>query len=269
MFYINELIQVNPVHNIEKYMKIPREIIYEKDMDEKRVLCFLYFLQNITYGGDISYSCDHLIKWCGYKPNSRKRNKNDKSINNSFSDFIYWLYQNFYISDFNSKNFYGNNFINCMANEDLFIRPYKFGIIYDFELMQTENIKSRDLILLVLSYLRLNVWNNKTDEQLRPEIVHRQYTKISEDIGISVYRIKKSIQTLCDIGILKTANVPRFRDQSGAWHTEDMIIANVYRYHWDDTTNSYLLDQNYDCDKELEFGVQYIQQRKHSGVKNI
>lgn len=253
------------MHSVEKYMKIPRDIIYEKDVGEKRVLCFLYFLQNITYGGDIFYSCDHLIKWCGYRPNSRKRNKNEKSTNDTFSDFIYWLYQNFYISDFNVKDFYGNNLICCIANKDLFLNPYKFGIIYDFEINKMKNNKSRDLLLLVLSYLRLNTWNNKTGEHLRPEIVHRQYSKISEDTGISVYRIKKSIQQLCDMGILKAANTPRFRDQDGAWHTEDMIIVNTYKYHWDDITNTYLLDQNYDCDKELEFGVQYLQQRKHGG----
>ena len=49
------------------------------------------------------------------------------------------------ISDFNIKDFYGNNLICCIANEDLFLRPCKFGIIYDFELSKTENIKSRDL----------------------------------------------------------------------------------------------------------------------------
>lgn len=269
VFYIGEKKEIAPAYTVKKYLKIPRDVIYLSELDEKRISCFLYFLKHITFNGTVSYSCDHLVKWCGYKPSIKKYKNTNLSTNDKFANIIEWLYRNYYISDFNYKEFCGNYLRYCSVNDVMFLNPARFGVIYDFEFQKVENIKSWDLLLLVLSYLRLNTWNNKTGEHLRPEIVHRQYSKVSEDTGVSVYRIKKSIQTLCDIGILKTATVPRFRDQSGAWHTEDMIIANKYKYHWDNITNTYLLDQNYDCDKELEFGVQYLQQRKRTKGQTI
>lgn len=249
------------------FLKIPKEIIHSSSIGEKRISCYLYFLLNQTYDDSVMYTCNYLVRWCGYTP-SRTKRKNGLSVNESFSNIIYWLYENLYISDFDDKKFSGDTFQYCYVDKNRFVDCDHFGMIYDFEFEMLRQYKSKtgSLLLLVLSYIRLHIWRNTDcNQNKRPETLNKCLTEISEDIGISTRMISKTIKELCDIGILKTATTPRFRDQDGVWHTEDMIIANTYKYHWDDTTKTYLLDQNYDCDKELKFGVQYLQQRKHGG----
>lgn len=235
----------------------------------------------MTNDNTVLYTCDYLIRWCGFTPSRKKSKKDNCSINDKFSQVIDWLYQNYYISDFEADEFGGNNFQYCAVDKDRFFSSGNFAIIYDFEFQILKSYESKykpltnSVILLVLTYIRLNMWRriyqytgeSETTKKEKPEICNKQYTEISSDLGVSSRLISRSIDALENFGIIAVKHMPRFKDETGQWHTEDTIFVNSYRYLYDTKTRKHRLDCDYDYEKEIRYGIKFLQERKYSSKK--
>lgn len=272
---------ITPPNIFQNHIRIPREIIYGTTIGEKRASCYAYFFTHMTDNNTVLFSYDYLIRWCGFTPDRKKNRKTGLSMKDKFSQVITWLCENQYISNFNERSFWGNNLQYCLINRDKFGDNKQFSIIYDFEINLLQHYDSnyrpltKSTILLVLAYIRVNMWRRTTQltveldaaKKKKPEIVSRQYRKIAEDIGISERLVSRAISVLNDMGIIVARTLPRFQDESGKWHTEDTIFANKYRYLYNNRKKQYELDKNYDCEKELQYGVKFLQERKYSNKK--
>ena len=134
---------------------------------------------------------------------------------------------------------------------------------------------TNSIVLLVLSYIRLGMWrrtyqytgeSEKTKKD-KPEIFNKQYSEMSSDIGISSRLVSRCVDALEDMGIIAVKHMPRFKDETGQWHTEDTIFTNKYRYLYDTRTRKHKLDSDYDYEKEIQYGIKFLQERKYSSKK--
>ena len=59
------------------FAKVPREIIYKKEMNSKRVLGFIFLVFKTSLDDTISFSLDSIVKWTGLKINRHSGKTND------------------------------------------------------------------------------------------------------------------------------------------------------------------------------------------------
>lgn len=248
---------------------IPREIIYNNEMDEKRVLIFSYFASKRGLDDTVGFSCDSIVKWCGYKINYNK----DK-INDQIAKSTLLLSQDKYI-DIQKERICRNNFILTKLNNEKFDVYNKFALVYLNELDTIQNFKkyttdvnrmSSSILLLVLSYVRVNMlrrqaeyFNHKSD---KPEFCYRMYKDIEVDIGISSRYISRSIKILCELDLIAITTLPRWQDEYNNWHTEVTLFVNKYKYK-----DGGKLDDSYDYEQELRWGIDYIKEKKFLSKK--
>ena len=60
------------------YVKIPREIIYDKDLGDKRVIIFSYLCARRALDDTVAFSITELCHWSNLKPNYRDGKINQK-----------------------------------------------------------------------------------------------------------------------------------------------------------------------------------------------
>lgn len=177
------------------YVKIPREIIYDKDIGDKRVIIFSYLCSRRALDDTVAFSISELCHWSHLKPNYHDGKINHKYLEvlEILSHYGYFIncpkFKKLAKEKKNSTDYY-----NLTVNNEKFDIPDKFGIIYFDELEKILNFKeelkdinidlSRMLsayILLLLSYLRVNT-NRNPD---KPLCCYRLYQKNTETIGLS------------------------------------------------------------------------------------
>ena len=262
-----------------QFVKVPRELIYASTVSEKRASCFSYLIFNSTLQDTVAYSAKQIITWCGFKPNWN-RSKTKANIYDKFLDCMTWIYQNGYILNFEDTEFTGNNYCYSLLNTDKMFPSDNFGIIYDFEIEKIKNYKSKyrtltqSTILLILSYIRVNLWKRSAnlefqEEKLKkekPEICNKQILEISNDIGISERLISRSIDILVELDIIDMSPMPRFQDELGNWHTEDSIFVNKYKFIRNEH-GVIIKDNSYDYESELSNGIDFIRKRKYVSRK--
>ena len=180
------------------YVKIPREIIYNKELGDKRVIIFSYLCSRRALDDTVAFSISELCHWSHLKPNYH-----DGKINHKYLEVLELLSHYEYFKSYpdfeklakEKKN--STDYYNIQINTEKFDIPDNFGIIYFDELEKILNFKeelkgvkvddeeidllrmSSAYILLLLSYLRVNM-NRNTD---KPLCCYRLYQKITEDIG--------------------------------------------------------------------------------------
>lgn len=252
------------------YIPIPRELIYASDIGDKRIVCYSYFFMNMTCEDTVLGSMDYLVRWCNYIPSTKKSKKTNMSMNDQFLTIIGWLEQNGYFLSLMDRTIKSCDLFSCDINRDKFLLSENFTRIYDFEFraIKEECGSLVDTVLLVLTYLRINMWRNTEDCVVRkPEMTNRHYTTIAKDLGVSAFVAKKSVKILCDIGIIRFYTPTKFKDKTGMWHSEDMVFVNEYRYVYDKHTNTHHLDGRYNPDVEIKFGVKtLLEKRNHGGI---
>ena len=176
------------------YVKIPREIIYNKDIGDKRVVIFSYLCSRRALDDTVAFSISELCHWSHLKPNYH-----DGKINHKYLEVLEMLSHYGYFIDCpdfqklakEKKN--STDYYNIKLNIEKFDIPDGFGIVYFDELEKILNFKeelkdknidlsrmSSAYILLLLSYLRVNM-NRNSD---KPLCCYRLYQKITEDIGL-------------------------------------------------------------------------------------
>ncbi len=247
------------------YVKIPREIIYGKDIGDKRVILFSYLCSRRALDDTVAFSISELCYWSYLKPNFH-----DGKINHKYLEVLELLSHYGYFVDCpdfeklakEKKN--STDYYNIKINIGKFDVPDNFGIIYFDELAKILNykteLKNKDIdlsrmssayILLLLSYLRVNMNRDVT----KPLCCYRLYQKISEDIGLSERYISRIVEILDVMNIVKHQEGKRTRynktDKTYGFITAPKVFADYRKYTKDKYGNS-TIDTSYDYTKEIE-----------------
>lgn len=260
--------KITPLVKPNFFIPIPRDIVCATDISDKRIICYSYFFMNMTIDDVVLCSRDYLIRWCNYVPSSRKNKKTNMSLNDQFFQVIQWMQNNGYFLSLMDECFKSGDIFACDINREKFLLNENFTRIYDFELKKIKNEYGNfaDVVLLVLSYLRINMWrNNENTKNTKPEMINRHFNNISDELEISVFLVKKAVAALCDIGIIKIFKPTKFKDKHGNWHTEDIIFVNAYRYVYDERTKTHHIDGRYNPDVEIKFGVKTLLEKRNYG----
>jgi hypothetical protein len=249
---------------LPNYVKIPREIIYDKDIGDKRVVIFSYLCSRRALDDTVAFSISELCHWSHLKPNYH-----DGKINHKYLETLEILSQHGYFIDYpdfkrlakDKKN--STDYYNIQLNTEKFDSPDSFGIIYFNELERILNFKeelsdkeidlsriSSAYILLLLSYLRVNM-NYNVD---RPLCCYRLYQKISEDIKLSVRYISRIVEILDGMKIIKYQESKRIRYEKEKGKYGFLTAPKVFADYVHYTKNErgiQIIDLNYDYQKEI------------------
>lgn len=251
--------------NIPRYVTIPREIIYDKDLGDKRVIVYSYLCSRRALDDSVAFSINELVKWTGLIPNYH-----DGKINHKYFDYLELLSHYGYFEScpnfIKLKTTKGNAdyYYKMQLNIEKFDTPEDgFGIIYFDELERIINFKkeleNKDIdtsrlsaayILLLLAYIRVNIRKN-TDQ---PQCCYRLYKTISDDIGLSERYITRIVEILDVMNIIKFAECKRGRYQKNGEYkfvTTSKIFAD-YRRFIKDNYGNVVLDNEYDYKSEIE-----------------
>ena len=253
------------------YVKIPREIIYNKDIGDKRTIIFSYLCSRRALDDTVAFSISELCHWSHLKPNYHDGKINQKYLEvlESLSHYGYFTdYPDFQKLANEKKN--STDYYNIKLNIEKFDIPDNFGIIYFDELEKILNFKeelkcegidlsrmSSAYILLLLSYIRVNM-NRNTD---KPLCCYRLYQKITEDIGLSERYISRIVEILDVMDIIKWQEGKRKRYEKSngeyGFTTSPKVFADCRRYIKDKNGNA-VLDTEYDCKSEIAKQIEIL-----------
>ena len=253
------------------YVKIPREIIYNKDIGDKRVIIFSYLCSRRALDDTVAFSISELCHWSHLKPNYHDGKINQKYLEvlESFSHYGYFIdYPDFQKLANKKKN--STDYYNIKLNISKFDSPDSFGIIYFDELDKILNYKeelkdshidlssmSSAYIFFLLSYLRVNL--NRNPE--KPLCCYRLYQKITEDIGLSERYIARIVEMLDVMDIIKyqEGKRKRYEKSNGEYGfiTAPKVFADVRRYIKDNNGNI-MLDDEYDYESEITKQIEIL-----------
>lgn len=262
------------------YVTIPKEIIYDKDLGDKRIIVYSYLCSRRALDDSVAFSINELVKWTGLIPNYH-----EGKINHKYLDYLELLYHYGYFEscpDFiKLKTIKGNGeyYYKAQLNIAKFDVPNEFGIIYFDELQRIINFKeelknirdekgnkieidtsrlSSAYILLLLAYIRVNI-NRSVD---KPRCCFRLYKTISEDIGLSERYITRIVEILDVMNIIKFTDYKRkrYKNDNGTYGfiTTPKIFAD-YRIFKKDANNNVYIDQNYDYQSEFQQQIAILQ----------
>lgn len=253
------------------YVKIPREIIYNKDIGDKRVIIFSYLCSRRALDDTVAFSISELCHWSHLKPNYHDGKINHKYLEvlEMVSHYGYFIdcpdFQKLAKEKKNSTDYY-----NIKLNIEKFDIPDGFGIVYFDELEKILNFKeelkdknidlsrmSSAYILLLLSYLRVNM-NRNSD---KPLCCYRLYQKITEDIGLSERYISRIVEILDMMDIIKyqEGKRSRYKKKMGEYGfiTSPKVFADYRKFIKDEHGNS-KLDENYNYKVEIQKQIELL-----------
>lgn len=257
--------------NFLHYIKIPREIIYNKDIGDKRVIIFSYLCSRRALDDTVAFSISELCHWSYLKPNYH-----DGKINHKYLEVLELLSHHGYF--INCPNFQklakekknSTDYYNIKLNIEKFDIPDGFGIVYFDELEKIlnfkEELKDKDIdlsrmssayILLLLSYLRVNMNRDTT----KPLCCYRLFQKISDDIGLSERYISRIVEILDAMNIVKYQEGKRSRYKKGngeyGFVTSPKVFADYRKFIKDEHGNS-KLDENYNYKVEIQKQIELL-----------
>lgn len=255
------------------YVKIPREIIYDKDLTDKRVIIFSYLCARRSLDDTVAFSITELCHWSQLKPNYR-----EGKINQKYCEVLLLLSHYGYFKkcpDFEKLQNEKKNSVEYKLidlNVEKFDIPDSFGLIYFDELEKILNFKrelqykeidlmrmSSAYILLLLSYLRANM---NRDSQ-NPLCCYRLYKKISDDIGLSERYIGRVLDILNALDIIRYKEIPKtkyFDDGKVKFRTNPKVFADVRRYKKDSYGNQ-VIDSDYNAIKEIDKQIELLRKQ--------
>lgn len=257
------------------YVKIPRQIVYDTSLSDKRVIIFSYLCARRALDDTVAFSTIELCRWSNMKPNYR-----DGKINQKYYEVLFNLSQQGYFyscPDFNKLSAEKTNsfkFQIIQLNIEKFDVANGFGIIYFDELQSILNFKeelkdsgidlcrmSSAYILLLLSYLRVNM-NRDPD---KPQCCYRLYKTIASDIGISERYVSRAVEILSALNIINSYECSRTRyikdNGTIGFYTNFKVFAD-YRRFTKDTLGNQVMDFNYDSEQEIRKQLEIFESQK-------
>jgi hypothetical protein len=228
---------------------------------------YSYFASKQGLDDTVGFSCNNIVEWCGHKKDYHKNKINEQvtSVIASLEDLSYIKVKGTISADMFS-----------VAELDMskFCPDTQFALIYFDEIKKIKDFKkyTKDtskmntaFLLLTLSYIRTNMLRRQDgyigDKSSKPEFCYRMYIDIEKDIGLSGRYISRSVKILNELDILVSQELPRYQDDDGNWHTEVTMFVNKYRYKRN------RIDKEYDYQQELQWGKEYIQEKKYLSKK--
>lgn len=249
---------------VNRFIKIPKEVILANTLPEHRISSLLYFNYNQTWDKTVHYSPIYMIQWSGYKPNWHRGT--EKNIFTKFRDCMDWYFENGYIIDFDKEKYIQNTFQSSLLNNEKLNPKNNFGILYDFEIEAINKYQSsykplnKSILLLLLSYIRAFTWlrtnelsgHSEKSKKSKPEIFYSQFQSIAAFLGSNRKLISRTTAILEELGLIKTHRMPRYQDSGGNWHTDDIIYICPYRYILRGGQIVRCAIEEYDYKKELQ-----------------
>lgn len=201
-----------------KFIKIPRKLIYDKELGEKRILVYSSIL--FTCWSKKQCNIEKLIDNCDY---TRKRMA--YGVEQQFRDMINSFAEKEYISLkspwINTFSFY----IQAPKNSFGIISKFEYEQIFNYRIAAKSYNKriNHAHLLLLLSYIRLNM-----DKRPGKPIMHFSMLKIiSDNIGISVRSVTAALKILEELLIIHSEELPRYKDKNNNWHSNVKVFVNM------------------------------------------
>ena len=260
-------------NNNLNYVKIPREIIYDKDLSSKRVIIFSYLCARRSLDDTVAFSTTELCHWSKLKPNYR-----NGKINQKYYEVLLLLSHYGYFEscpDFEKclkENTNSVKYQQVQLNIEKFDVPDSFGIIYFDELDKIlnfkEELKGKDIdlarmssayILLLLSYIRVNL--NRIED--KPLCCYRYFKTISEDIGLSERYIGRIVDILEKLEIVKCQPMKResyIKDGEKRFLTTPKIFVDYKHFIHDE--HGQRIDDKYNPCEEIRKQIEILENNK-------
>lgn len=222
------------------YAKLPNKIFIEDDKNkesylqqiknDKVILIVNYLYTNTNRKGKSFFTLEDMIIECGYKPNMNKGRTNDifKNILIKMQDIKMIL------TDINLEDLKRNDYVCCDLNifqkneldeDNNYIQLYdsERELIFSYDKEKVDNLT----LLKLYCYLKARMYRRKDDKNIQATggnatVCYPSYAKIEEDINISQASIKKYIDILVDIDLIRYDNAgihypkgnPKFKRES-------------------------------------------------------
>lgn len=250
------------------YVKIPREIIYDKTLNDKRAILFSYLCARRSLDDTVAFSTKELCDWTNVKPNYRdgKVNQRYYEVLKGLSEKGYFLkYPDFEecLNEHTNSDKYrcvqldvtkfdvSDNFAMIYFNEIDKIVHFKDELKYtDIDLKRI----SQSYILLVLAYIRVNLNYNPE----KPLCCYRRIKKIHEDIGLSEKYISRCIEILDALEIIAFKKMKRQKIHGEKYVTTPTVFAN-YRKFKVDREYEYMIDNDYEFEDEIKKQIEELE----------
>ena len=209
------------------FVQVPRSLIMEKSISDKRVLVYLV----ITFSKWNGERIGELTEMCGYS----SFNRHQGSAGQQIKEVTNHLICRSYLSIKNAS-------VHLATCRECFgvIRLDEFQRIMDVRnSMAVESHVNHAHMLLTLSTIRCHMSHSSSAPQIYSDLLKR----ISEHIGISVRNISSCIRALEDLEIIHSEELPRYKDRNGRWHSNVRIFVNrqplwdtAHTYDWQTET---------------------------------
>lgn len=229
------------------YGKIPREIIYNKELGAKRALFYLFMYFQFPLSGFALFNKASTLSSCGFNPNVV-----NGTVKSDLEQLIHDLEDKGYIKLLEDKRYYQKYAALAPLYEQ---NP--FALIHYSEFSKIiQNRANHATALLLLSFLRLNTYRRKNARDKRPEIYFCHLCDIADRIGISVRCVASSLKSLTDANVLYGEELPRYQDEHHNWHSGVYIFVDMVKYNQDEP------DNQYDWQEELNNGIKWVKKQQ-------
>lgn len=227
-----------------EFVKVPRSLIYNKRLGDKRILAYT----SLLFHNWESKKCDvqELALYCGYSL-SRKNSDADLQFLNIFQE----LSLERYITIYNPAQKVFTFSFETPTKSFGIIYSSEFTKILEYRKKQKENGRrvNHAHLLLLLSYIRLNMQKMKN----KPVMHFSLLKTISENTNMSVRSITSALKILEELQIIHSEELPRYKDVNGNWHSNVKVFVNMKYCSFFETINT-----NYDWKIETERSINSI-----------
>ena len=216
---------------MREFVMVPRSLIYNIKLNEKRVLAYSSILFS-EWGGE---NIEELVSYSRF---STRRHFD--GVVSQYQDLVH---------QFIEKNYFKKGKSHLIYVK----QPDSFGIIYYDEFQRILQAKDAGVqngqrinhshILLLLSHIRLCMIRQPG----KPLFYSNLLNRISNSTGLSVRSITKSLKILEELNIIHSEELPRYKDSDGQWHSNVKIFVNIQDK-----------DANYNWQDEVVRGIKYI-----------
>lgn len=195
----------------DKIIKVPRSLIHNISLCEKRVVAFVSIIVSDWSGKDYESLARYSL-YSGFRGKDGVINQY-KELVRSFIDAGYF-----------AESDGGIIYID---------QEEQFGLIYYSEFQRILQLRTECMadgrklnhahVLLLLSYIRLYMNYQKG----KPVYYSNLLIRISENTGLSVRSISSCLKVLEELDIIHNEELPRYKDGNGGWHSNVRIFVNM------------------------------------------
>lgn len=222
--------------------KIPREIIYNKDLGDKRIIFYLYIYFAVSRSRELTIITSEAVKSMGFRPNSHKG-----KINDEFNSFVNSLVTGGYIKVKRKTKHY--SIYQALSK----MEEAPFGTIrYDEYQRILKSASNKSATLLLLAFLRLNSYKRTDKDDQKPEVYFCHLSELPNKLDISSRAVSSSLTTLSSIGLIHSEEQRRYQDKYGNWHSGVYLFIDKVKY------NNEKIDQSYNWQKEFELASKWL-----------